>query len=183
MWILQAGNAKRGWWRSSLKPLRLLPVDMGRAGLPDPYNQCWITNQYCCSSHMVSLCVSISLQGFVVKNYQSLPELTAAFQEINMTELYEQILPSLSHWRHTGDSTLRRSSTGFRLSRTTDIQEEMTALKSKLNRNLKSINTTQHNTTLTVLQHRLNNRHKGTDGRLMSNTEKTWFHCCWLLDW
>ncbi|XP_044056110.1 RWD domain-containing protein 3 isoform X2 [Siniperca chuatsi] len=36
------------------------------------------------------------LQGFVVKNYQSLPELTAAFQEINMTELYQQILPSLS---------------------------------------------------------------------------------------
>lgn len=36
------------------------------------------------------------LQGFVVKNYQSLPELTIAFQEINMTELYQQILPSLS---------------------------------------------------------------------------------------
>ncbi|XP_038557527.1 RWD domain-containing protein 3 [Micropterus salmoides] len=42
------------------------------------------------------------LQGFVVKNYQSLPELTAAFQEINMTELYQQILPSLSDWQHTG---------------------------------------------------------------------------------
>ncbi|XP_051236038.1 RWD domain-containing protein 3 [Dicentrarchus labrax] len=36
------------------------------------------------------------LQGFVVKNYQSLPELTAAFQEINMTMLYQQIQPSLS---------------------------------------------------------------------------------------
>ncbi|XP_037610108.1 RWD domain-containing protein 3 isoform X1 [Sebastes umbrosus] len=35
------------------------------------------------------------LQGFGVKNYESLPELTAAFQEINMTELYQQILPSL----------------------------------------------------------------------------------------
>ncbi|XP_062272486.1 RWD domain-containing protein 3 isoform X1 [Scomber scombrus] len=37
-----------------------------------------------------------SLQGFIVKSYQSLPELTAAFQEINMTELYQQIQPSLS---------------------------------------------------------------------------------------
>ncbi|XP_032374381.1 RWD domain-containing protein 3 isoform X2 [Etheostoma spectabile] len=36
-----------------------------------------------------------SLQGFVVKNYDSLPELAAAFQEINMTELYQQIRPSL----------------------------------------------------------------------------------------
>ncbi|XP_034723986.1 RWD domain-containing protein 3 isoform X2 [Etheostoma cragini] len=36
-----------------------------------------------------------SLQGFLVKNYISLPELAAAFQEINMTELYQQILPSL----------------------------------------------------------------------------------------
>ncbi|KAM4593404.1 RWD domain-containing protein 3 isoform 3-T3 [Odontesthes bonariensis] len=36
-----------------------------------------------------------SLQGFVVKNYHSLPELTAVFQELNMTELYEQILPTL----------------------------------------------------------------------------------------
>ncbi|XP_078109261.1 RWD domain-containing protein 3 isoform X2 [Sander vitreus] len=35
------------------------------------------------------------LQGFVVKNYESFPELAAAFQEINMTELYQQILPSL----------------------------------------------------------------------------------------
>lgn len=34
------------------------------------------------------------LQGFVVKTYQSLAELTVAFQE--MTELYQQILPSLS---------------------------------------------------------------------------------------
>ncbi|XP_073320994.1 RWD domain-containing protein 3 isoform X2 [Pagrus major] len=38
-----------------------------------------------------------SLQGFVVMNYQSVAELTAAFKEINMTELYQQILPSLSH--------------------------------------------------------------------------------------
>ncbi|KAM7423535.1 hypothetical protein PAMA_000064 [Pampus argenteus] len=36
------------------------------------------------------------LQGFIVKSYQSLPELTTAFQEINMTELYHQIQPSLS---------------------------------------------------------------------------------------
>ncbi|XP_072237131.1 RWD domain-containing protein 3 isoform X2 [Leuresthes tenuis] len=36
-----------------------------------------------------------SLQGFVVRNYHSLPELTAAFQELNMTELCEQILPTL----------------------------------------------------------------------------------------
>ncbi|XP_033481297.1 RWD domain-containing protein 3 isoform X1 [Epinephelus lanceolatus] len=36
------------------------------------------------------------LQGFAVKNYESLAELTAAFQEINMAEIYQQILPSLS---------------------------------------------------------------------------------------
>ncbi|KAK5936027.1 hypothetical protein CgunFtcFv8_021331 [Champsocephalus gunnari] len=36
------------------------------------------------------------LQGFVVKSYESLPELSAAFQELNMTEIYQQILPSLS---------------------------------------------------------------------------------------
>ncbi|XP_029318803.1 RWD domain-containing protein 3-like isoform X2 [Cottoperca gobio] len=36
------------------------------------------------------------LQGFVEKSYESLAELSAAFQEINMTELYQQILPSLS---------------------------------------------------------------------------------------
>ncbi|XP_075966285.1 RWD domain-containing protein 3 isoform X1 [Anarhichas minor] len=35
------------------------------------------------------------LQGFVVTNYESLPELTAAFQEINMTDVYQQIRPSL----------------------------------------------------------------------------------------
>ncbi|XP_070689748.1 RWD domain-containing protein 3 isoform X1 [Pempheris klunzingeri] len=37
-----------------------------------------------------------SLQGFVVKNYQSSTELTAAFEDISMMELYQQILPSLS---------------------------------------------------------------------------------------
>ncbi|XP_034536123.1 RWD domain-containing protein 3 isoform X2 [Notolabrus celidotus] len=37
-----------------------------------------------------------TLQGFVVVNYQSSSELTAAFQEMNLTELYQQILPSLS---------------------------------------------------------------------------------------
>ncbi|XP_042345261.1 LOW QUALITY PROTEIN: RWD domain-containing protein 3-like [Plectropomus leopardus] len=36
------------------------------------------------------------LQGFEVKNCESSPELTAVFQEMNMTELLEQILPSLS---------------------------------------------------------------------------------------
>ncbi|XP_056284499.1 RWD domain-containing protein 3 [Pseudoliparis swirei] len=36
------------------------------------------------------------LQGFVVMNYKSLPQLAAAFQEINMTGLYQQIRPSLS---------------------------------------------------------------------------------------
>ncbi|XP_028257637.1 RWD domain-containing protein 3 [Parambassis ranga] len=36
------------------------------------------------------------LQGFVVKNYQSHAELPAAFQELNMTELYQLIQPSLS---------------------------------------------------------------------------------------
>ncbi|XP_022060042.1 RWD domain-containing protein 3 isoform X2 [Acanthochromis polyacanthus] len=35
-------------------------------------------------------------QGFVVKNYQSLSELPAAFEELHMTELYQQILPLLS---------------------------------------------------------------------------------------
>ncbi|XP_017275051.1 RWD domain-containing protein 3 isoform X3 [Kryptolebias marmoratus] len=36
------------------------------------------------------------LQGFVVNNYQSLSELTAVFQELNMTQVYQQVLPSLS---------------------------------------------------------------------------------------
>ncbi|XP_023281298.1 RWD domain-containing protein 3 isoform X2 [Seriola lalandi dorsalis] len=36
------------------------------------------------------------LQRFVVKEYQSSAELTAVFQELHMTELYQQILPSLS---------------------------------------------------------------------------------------
>ncbi|XP_022598414.1 RWD domain-containing protein 3 isoform X2 [Seriola dumerili] len=36
------------------------------------------------------------LQRFVVKDYQSSAELTAVFQELHMTELYQQILPSLS---------------------------------------------------------------------------------------
>lgn len=36
------------------------------------------------------------LQGFVVKDYQSLSELPAAFQELHMSEFYQQILPSLS---------------------------------------------------------------------------------------
>ncbi|KAM6942579.1 RWD domain-containing protein 3 [Xenentodon cancila] len=34
-------------------------------------------------------------QGFVVKVYQSLPELTGNFQELNMTEFYQQMLPTL----------------------------------------------------------------------------------------
>ncbi|XP_026147433.1 RWD domain-containing protein 3 [Mastacembelus armatus] len=36
-----------------------------------------------------------SLQGFIVQNYQSLPELAAAFQDLHMSELYQKILPSL----------------------------------------------------------------------------------------
>ncbi|XP_035483902.2 RWD domain-containing protein 3 isoform X1 [Scophthalmus maximus] len=35
------------------------------------------------------------LQTFLVKEYKSLPELSAAFQELHMTELYELILPLL----------------------------------------------------------------------------------------
>nr|XP_019935374.1 PREDICTED: RWD domain-containing protein 3 isoform X1 [Paralichthys olivaceus] len=42
------------------------------------------------------------LQRFEVKDYKMLPELNAAFQELHMTDLYEQILPSL------GDSTAHR---------------------------------------------------------------------------
>ncbi|CAF95494.1 unnamed protein product [Tetraodon nigroviridis] len=33
----------------------------------------------------------VGLQGFVVKNYESLEELSAAFQDINMKELFQQI--------------------------------------------------------------------------------------------
>ncbi|XP_041846656.1 RWD domain-containing protein 3 isoform X2 [Melanotaenia boesemani] len=36
------------------------------------------------------------LQGFVVKNYVSSPELSAAFHELELTGLYEQILPTLT---------------------------------------------------------------------------------------
>lgn len=50
----------------------------------------------------VSLFLPVSVQGFVVKNYQSLPELTAAFQEFHLTELYQQMLPSLSDAQHAG---------------------------------------------------------------------------------
>ncbi|XP_068433851.1 RWD domain-containing protein 3 isoform X2 [Clinocottus analis] len=35
------------------------------------------------------------LQGFLVMNYESLPELEAAFQEIHMAALYQQIQPAL----------------------------------------------------------------------------------------
>lgn len=70
----------------------------------------WITNTTQSQKYVMwagsqwdySLCLSVSLQGFIVKSYQSLPELTAAFQEINMTEIYQQIQPSLSDWQHTG---------------------------------------------------------------------------------
>ncbi|KAF3833360.1 hypothetical protein F7725_027025 [Dissostichus mawsoni] len=41
-------------------------------------------------------CKERMMKGFVVKSYESLPELSAAFQELNMTEIYQQILPSLS---------------------------------------------------------------------------------------
>ncbi|XP_067350828.1 RWD domain-containing protein 3 isoform X2 [Channa argus] len=43
-----------------------------------------------------------SLQDFVVKHYVSLSELTTAFQELHLTEIYQQILPSLSNWQQTG---------------------------------------------------------------------------------
>ncbi|XP_029001222.1 RWD domain-containing protein 3 isoform X2 [Betta splendens] len=42
------------------------------------------------------------VQGLVVREYLSLPELSAAFQELQLIELYEQILPSLTEWHHTG---------------------------------------------------------------------------------
>lgn len=44
----------------------------------------------------LSVCLSVSLQGFVVSDYQSFSELTAVFQELNMTQLYQQVLPSLN---------------------------------------------------------------------------------------
>lgn len=48
-----------------------------------------------CGSHMYNNSLIIisffSLQGFVVKNYGSLQELSAAFQDINMKELCHQI--------------------------------------------------------------------------------------------
>lgn len=58
--------------------------------------ECLITAVFLLLSHNFSLFLSISLPGFVVKNCQSLAELTTAFQEFNMTRLYQQILPSLS---------------------------------------------------------------------------------------
>lgn len=36
-----------------------------------------------------------SFQGFVVKEYQSASELSAVFEEVHLTEVYQQILPSL----------------------------------------------------------------------------------------
>ncbi|XP_043995500.1 RWD domain-containing protein 3 isoform X1 [Gambusia affinis] len=42
-----------------------------------------------------SLCQH-SFQRFVVKDYKSLSELTAVFEELNLAELYQQMLPTLS---------------------------------------------------------------------------------------
>lgn len=57
-----------------------------------------------CKERMMKILIETSwsfshqhcLQGFVVKNYQSLSELPAAFEELHMTELCQQILPLLS---------------------------------------------------------------------------------------
>lgn len=57
-----------------------------------------------CKERMMKILIETSwsfsrqhcLQGFLVKNYQSLSELPAAFEELHMTELCQQILPLLS---------------------------------------------------------------------------------------
>ncbi|KAM3865654.1 RWD domain-containing protein 3 [Diretmus argenteus] len=57
-----------------------------------------------CKERMMKILCETSLSssskhgpaGFIVTEYQSVSELTAAFQEINMTEVYQQILPSLT---------------------------------------------------------------------------------------
>lgn len=36
-----------------------------------------------------------NLQGFIVKNYESVTELTAAFKDLHLTDLYQHIFPSL----------------------------------------------------------------------------------------
>lgn len=36
------------------------------------------------------------LQGFIIRDYHSAAELTAAFQDMNLVDLYQQILPSIT---------------------------------------------------------------------------------------
>lgn len=102
MWILQAKNAKRGWWRFWSKPLHCLHAAAGTAAdawlwCQENLNKLLINSVYYLIVFSLYL---FSLQGFVVKNYKSLPELSAAFQEINLKELYQEIAPSISDWEH-----------------------------------------------------------------------------------
>ncbi|XP_008300296.1 RWD domain-containing protein 3 isoform X2 [Stegastes partitus] len=71
--------------------LKTVKVDVDSSGkkCKERMMKILIESPWCVSRHHC-------LQGFVVKNYQSLSELPAAFQELHMTELYQQILPSLS---------------------------------------------------------------------------------------
>lgn len=63
MWILQARNAKRGWWRFSLKALCLPPVDVGMdhtlSDVAEKWN-IWSVLDYTALMLFLSLCVSQS---------------------------------------------------------------------------------------------------------------------------
>ncbi|XP_008403261.1 RWD domain-containing protein 3 isoform X3 [Poecilia reticulata] len=71
--------------------LRTVKVDVDSSGKKCKERMMKVLAETPCSS----LCQH-SLQGFVVKDYKSLSELTAVFEELNLAELYQQMLPTLS---------------------------------------------------------------------------------------
>ncbi|KAL6112720.1 rwdd3 [Pungitius sinensis] len=85
--------------RSNIKEfcrlLRTVKVDVDSSGKKCKERMMKVLTESPTSSFSGHEYGSQKIQGFVVKNYKSLPELTAAFQEINMTGLYQQIRPSL----------------------------------------------------------------------------------------
>ncbi|KAM8894080.1 RWD domain-containing protein 3 isoform 2-T2 [Spinachia spinachia] len=86
--------------RSNIKEfcrlLRTVKVDVDSSGKKCKERMMKVLTESPTSSFIGHECGSQKIRGFVVKSYKSLPELTAAFQEINMTGLYQQIRPSLS---------------------------------------------------------------------------------------
>uniref|UniRef100_A0A3P9QFF4 RWD domain-containing protein 3 n=1 Tax=Poecilia reticulata TaxID=8081 RepID=A0A3P9QFF4_POERE len=70
--------------------LRTVKVDVDSSGKKCKERMMKVLAETPCSS----LCQH--RYGFVVKDYKSLSELTAVFEELNLAELYQQMLPTLS---------------------------------------------------------------------------------------